>query len=126
MAAVAPVDPFDLPDWLGVEDVTWSAQSSLGDSHLVSGRLHAPGGELICDVLAGDLAFPSPVLDERWRHDAHQAWAYGQVLLASRDDRLTLVLPGSVVRVEDALEALRRLAKAVGAPAERFNVALRL
>ena len=37
---VDAVDAFDLPEWLGVDQVTWSADSSLGDSHLVRGRLH--------------------------------------------------------------------------------------
>lgn len=125
-ADVGHLDPFDLPEWLGVEPVTWSASSSLGDAHLVSGRLGAGHEELDCDLLAGDLAFPTAVLDERWRHDAHQAWAHGQVLTVSRNGRLTLVVPGWQVHVEVALEAIRRLAKAVGAPTERFTVALRL
>ena len=77
-------------------------------------------------MLAGDLAFPAAVLSESWRHDAHQSWVHGQVLLVSRDGRLTLVVPGSTVEVEQALEAVRRLAKAVGAASERFSVAVRL
>lgn len=123
---VGPADPFDLPEWLGVQKVTWSVDTSLGDSHLVSGRLHGDAEELACDLLAGDLAFPTAVLAESWRHDAHQAWVQGQVLLVDRDGRLTLVVPGWSVDVERALEAVRRLAKAVGAPSERFSVALRL
>ena len=123
---VAAVDAFDLPEWLGVDHVIWSAATSIGASHLVDGLLRTDAEELACDVLAGDLAFPAPVLTEGWRHDAHQAWAHGQVLLVSRDERLTLVVPGSSVGVERALEAVRRLAKAVGAPAERFSVSLRL
>lgn len=123
---VTAVDAFDLPEWLGVEQVIWSADTSVGASYLVDGRLRTDAEELACDILAGDLAFPAPVLTEGWRHDAHQAWAHGQVLLVSRDERLTLVVPGSSVDVEHALEAVRRLAKAVGAPAERFSVSLRL
>ena len=123
---VGPVDPFDLPEWLGVEQVTWSADSSLGSAHLVCGRLHTGTDELACDVLAGDLAFPAAVRGEDWRHDAHQSWAHGQVLVVRYEGRLTLVVPGSTVEVERALEAVRRLAKAVGAPSERFSVSLRL
>ena len=63
---VQPVDPFDLPDWVGVEQVTWRASSSLGRSHLVTGALQAdegePGAALGCDVLACDPAYPLPVL----------------------------------------------------------------
>jgi hypothetical protein len=125
--AVAPVDAFDLPDWLGVSRVTWTAVDSIGATHLVAGCLRGEDGDpLDCDVLACDLAYPVPVLDERWRHDAHQAWTLGEVLLVEYDGRLTLVAPGTTVTAEPALEAVRRLAKAVGAPADRFTVSLRL
>jgi hypothetical protein len=125
--SVEPVDAFDLPDWLGVAPVTWTAVDSIGASHLVAGSLRtADGDSLDCDVLACDLAYPLPVLDERWRHDAHQAWTLGEVLLVEYDGRLTLVVPGTTVGAEPTLEAVRRLAKAVGAPADRFTVALRL
>ena len=46
--------------------------------------------------------------------------------LLEYDDRLTLVVPGTSIAVEAALEAVRRLAKAVGASSSRFTVALRL
>lgn len=131
--AVAGVDPFDLPEWLGVAPVTWTAVDSIGATHLVAGCLRQDqpspeGGDerLDCDVLACDLAYPVPVLDERWRHDAHQAWTLGEVLLVEYDGRLTLVVPGTTVTAEPALEAVRRLARAVGAPAHRFTVSLRL
>ncbi len=123
------VDPFDLPEWLGVAPVTWSGLTSLGSAHLVTGSLHTDEGgvePVACDVLACDLAYPQPVLSEAWRHDAHQAWTLGEVLLLEYDGRLTMVLPGTAVTAEATLEAVRRLAKAVGAPAERFTVALRL
>jgi hypothetical protein len=129
--AVAAVDPFDLPDWVGVGPVTWRASSSLSGSHLVTGELAddqvGPSGTtLVCDVLACDPAYPLPVLSEAWRHDAHQAWALGEVLLVEYDGRLTLVVPGTVVTAEPTLEAVRRLARAVGSKPERFTVALRL
>lgn len=123
------VDPFDLPEWLGVEPVIWTGQTSLGSAHLVSGALQTGAGEvdpLVCDVLACDLAYPQPVLSEAWRHDAHQAWTLGEVLLLEYDGRLTMVLPGTAVTAEATLEAVRRLARAVGAAPERFTVALRL
>ncbi len=129
---VDPVDPFELPEWVGEGRVSWHASSSLRGSHLVTGELvgelvgDAEGQTLICDVLACDLAYPVPVLSESWRHDAHQAWVLGEVLLLAYDGRLTLVVPGTVVTAEPTLEAMRRLARAVGSVPERFTVALRL
>lgn len=121
-----PVDPFDLPEWLGVQDVSWTAVSSLGGA-LVRGVLHAADGAgLDCDLLAGDLAYPQPVLTERWRTAAHAAWWRGEALLLRHDGRLTVVLPGSEVTAAPALDAVGRLAKAVGASADRFTVVLRL
>jgi hypothetical protein len=136
--AVDPVDPFDLPEWVGEGRVTWRASTSLAGSPLVSGDLtadHGAGGPdhgsgvgstLECDVLACDPAYPLPVLTEAWRHDAHQAWELGEVLLVRYDGRLTLVVPGTVVTAEPTLEAVRRLARAVGSKPDRFTVALRL
>src|SRR5206468_10798574 len=63
-----PVDAFDLPGWLGEQEVRWTALSSLGTA-LVTGRLDAPGDDaeaIDCDLLACDLAYPQPVLAERW------------------------------------------------------------
>ncbi len=126
--SVRPVDPFDLPDWVGEGPVTWRALSSLSGSHLVTGELRAESGgaTLTCDVLACDPAYPVPVLSEAWRHDAHQAWTLGEVLLVEYDDHLALVVPGTAVTAEPALEAVRRLARAVGSKPDRFTVALRL
>ena len=121
------VDPFDLPEWVGEGTVTWRASSSLGGTHLLTGELQGPSGAtLVCDVLACDPAYPLPVLSEAWRHDAHQAWALGEMLLVEYDGRLTLAVPGTVVAVEPTLEAVRRLARAVGSKPDRFTVALRL
>lgn len=120
------VDPFDLPEWLGEEDVSWTALTSLHAGH-VEGRLDAVDGRsLECDLLAGDLAYPEPVLGDRWRTAAHAAWWRDEALLLRRDGRLTVVLPGNEVSAEPALAAVARLAKAVGASADRFTVVLRL
>lgn len=118
------VDAFDLPDWLGLEEVTWQATSSLG-GHRVSGALHGRSAVLVCDLLAGDLAYPRPALPDAWRSAAHQAWGLDEVLLVEAGGRLTLVLPGWRVTAEPALEAVRRLARAVGATASRYAVLLR-
>jgi hypothetical protein len=138
VAALPPVqevDPFDLPEWLGEGEVTWVAESSLSGGPVVAGRLTVghpqvgapPGGEpLACDLLAADRAFPRPVLDETWRTRAHQAWTHGQVLLVEYGGRLTLLVPATILDADRVLEALARLAKAVGVRRDRFVAALRL
>ena len=125
-ATVAGADPFDLPEWLGTGEVTWSAQSSVRAGPRVSGELTAGDDRLACDLLAADEAFPVPVLDERWRHDAHQAWTLGQVLLVEYDGRLTLAVPGTRFTADRVLETLGRLAKAVGVKPDQFVATLRL
>ncbi len=124
---VEPVDPFDLPEWLGTEQVTWSPSSSVRGAHHVTGTLSADGeAPYACDLLAADVAYPRPLLGEQWRHDAHQAWEHGQVLLVGYDGRLTLAVPGTAYSADGVLETLGRLARAIGADPERFTVLLRL
>ena len=122
----SPVDAFDLPDWLGTDDVTWTARTSVHGGHLVEGDLSGAGGSLRCDLLGVDQAFPLPVLDDDWRRQSHQAWTHGQVLLVDYDGRLTLAVPGTSFTADRALEAIGRLAKAVGVKPGRFVAALRL
>jgi hypothetical protein len=128
--AIAPVvveaEAFDLPEWLGTEEVTWTAHTTVHDAARVSGALGAGEESLACDLLAADQAFPVPVLDEKWRPHAHQAWTHGQVLLVEYDGRLTLAVPGTGFTADLVLEALTRLAKAVGVKPDRFVAALRL
>jgi hypothetical protein len=125
---VEPVDAFDLPEWLGTADVTWTATASVHGGHLVPGELSGDdgGAPLPCDLLGADQAFPRPVLDDEWRRRVHQAWTHGQVLLVEYDDRLTLAVPGTTFTADRALEAIGRLAKAVGVKPGRFVAALRL
>ena len=123
---VAGVDPFDLPDWLGTEEVTWAATSSVRGEPRVTGELTGGDCSLVCDLLAADQAFPAPVLPEDWRSRAHQAWTYGQVLLLDDEGRLTLAVPGSAFSADLALETLARLARGVGVEPRRFSVRLRL
>ena len=123
---VAGVDPFDLPEWLGTEEVTWAAASSVRGEPRVTGELTGGDCSLICDLLAADQAFPAPVLPEDWRSRAHQAWTYGQVLLLDDEGRLTLAVPGSAFSADLALETLARLARGVGVEPRRFSVRLRL
>jgi hypothetical protein len=110
------VDPFDLPDWLGVEQVTWAADVGLGSGHLVEGTLTADGRAPIgCDLLAVDDAYPAPVAPDSLRVRVHQLWRHGEVLLLSDAGRVVLALPGSRLDAETVLEAVGRLARAVGA-----------
>ena len=123
---VTGVDPFELPDWLGTAEVGWSATSSIHDVHLVSGELSGSGEQTACDLLAADVAFPQPVLDERWRRSAHQEWTHHQVLLVEYDGRLTLLVPGTGFTADLVLEGFARLAKAIGVSPTQFVASLRL
>lgn len=122
---VRPVDPFDLPEWLGSGEVTWTADATVRAAHHVPGRLSGGGQDVPCDLLGADQAFPEPVLAEGWRRQSHQAWTHGEVLLVEYGGRLTLAVPGTSFNADLAVESVRRLAKAVGALPERFVVALR-
>jgi hypothetical protein len=122
---VTEVDPFDLPDWLGTSEVTWSSPASIQRRHLVTGTLAVGDNSVGCDLLAVDEAFPEPVLAEEWRSRSHRAWTHHQVLLLRIGDRLTVAVPGTEFTADRVLEVIGRLAKAVGARPERFTVALR-
>ncbi|MBB6625833.1 hypothetical protein H5V45_00735 [Nocardioides sp. KIGAM211] len=132
MSAAPPplddLDPFDLPDWLGESEVTWTPDVGLRTGHHVRGRLTSEDGHepVPCDLLAVDEAYPSPVADDQARLRAHQAWRHGQILLATYDGRLTLAVPGTGVSADGVLDALSRLAKAVGASPERYAARLRI
>ncbi len=127
---LSDVDPFDLPGWLGEAEVTWTADVGIRTGHLVVGRLTGAGAELACDLLAVDEAFPSPVADDDIRLRAHQAWQYDQILLLERASdqtaRLTLAVPGTRFGADRVLDALSRLAKAVGSSPDRYAALLRI
>ena len=132
------VDPFDLPEWLGTDHVAWRATSSVRGTHHVEGALspHRPeadpdtsdpdGSAIGCDLLAVDQAYPTPVLDDVGRREAHRVWTYGQVLLLCPGGRLTLAVPGTAFTADLVLESMGRLAMAVGTVPGRFVVTLRL
>ncbi|MCY4726039.1 hypothetical protein NYO98_07090 [Nocardioides sp. STR2] len=140
-ATITDIDPFDLPEWLGTGDVVWRADEGLQTGHLVRGRLTAdPAGrqdgqdgqdsgssqEIVCDLLAVDEAYPAPVVDDATRLRVHQAWRHGQVVIGEHGSRLVLAVPGTRFGPELVLDALGRLARAVGARAERYAALLRL
>ena len=119
------VDPFDLPDWLGEGSVIWVSAGGVRDGHLVSGALTAEAhDDVACDLLAVDEAHPSPVAPDDIRTRAHLAWRHGQILLVEREGRLTLVVPGTLFSADRVLDALCRLAKAVGASPEHYAARL--
>ena len=124
---LTPVDPFDLPDWLGVAEVTWSALDGLRTGYAVPGELLADGHEpLACDLLGVDEAYPQPVAGDDVRLRAHQAWRHGEVHLVRRDGRLALAVPGTFFTADLVLDAFARLARSVGASADRYAVLLRI
>jgi hypothetical protein len=123
----ADIDPFDLPEWLGGDDVVWESDEGLRSGHLVTGRLLGSGeAHLPCALLAVDEAYPAPVVTDDVRTRAHQSWRHGQVLLVERSGTLTLAVPGRRFDADLVLDAMTRLAKAVGAPPDDWAVRLRL
>jgi hypothetical protein len=56
----------------------------------------------------------------------HQAWRHGQVVIGELDSRMVLAVPGTGFGPDLVLDALGRLARAVGARAERYAALLRL
>lgn len=108
--------------------MTWEGQGGLRATAEVSGRLTTtdPAAEHPCDLLAVDLAFPAPLAPDDVRVRAHQAWQHGQVLLVARGDRLVLAVPGTHFTADLAIDALARLALAVGADAARYAALLRI
>ncbi|HEX5861329.1 MAG TPA: hypothetical protein VFY58_05775 [Nocardioides sp.] len=120
------LDPFDLPDWLGEGAVTWAADAGVRRGHRVPGHLTGGDQELPCDLLAVDEAHPRPVADEPTRTRAHLAWRHGQILLLGDGERVVLAVPGTGFTADLALDALSRLAKAVGASPENYVALLRI
>lgn len=124
---IAEVDPFDLPAWVGEQEVTWYADSGARFGHHIMGRVTSAGqDDLVCDLLAIDQAYPQQVAASGWRRLAHQAWHNDQVLLISYDARLTLAVPGHEFTADLVLAALFRFSKSVGGRPEDFVAALRL
>lgn len=121
------LDPFDLPDWLGEGAVTWAAETGVRRGHRIPGHLTGQGAqELPCDLLAVDEAHPAPVADEPTRTRAHLAWRHGQILLLSDRDHVVLAVPGTGFTADLVLDALGRLAKAVGASPDNYVALLRI
>lgn len=119
------VDPFDLPDWLSTGAVVWESEGGLRAGHHVTGTVTGESGDqLPCALLAVDEAYPAPVAGDDVRTRAHQAWHHRQVLLVEQAGTLTLAVPGQRFDAELVLEALARLAKAVGASPDDYAALL--
>jgi hypothetical protein len=119
-------DPFDLPDWVGSEQLRWSTGETRSTA-LIAGTLTGESGNSLgLDLLCVDVAYPATVVDESRRHDAHQSWHFGEVLLLERDGRLAMAVPSTRWDADTVCEALRRFAKAIGAPPSQISLVLRL
>lgn len=107
--------------------MTWTATTALTSGPLVAGELTERSGQVeALDLLACDAAYPRPMLGEDERHQAHQAWQFGEVLLVAYDGRTTAAMPGSEFTANEVCEVIRRVAKAVGASPAHFTVAIAL
>lgn len=121
------VDAFDLPEWLGTEAVVWHSTVALETGPRVAGEICGPGGQVqALDLLAVDAAYPVVVCPEAERHEAHQAWQFGEVVLLDVDGRVAAAVPASMFDPNLACETLRRVARSVGADAAQFTVSLSL
>lgn len=120
-------DAFDLPDWLGTEHVTWRATDVLSREPVIAGTLSADDdrGQPL-DLMAADAAYPSTVCSAYQRHDAHQAWHFGEVLLLETGERVAAAVPTVSFDPNLACETIRRVAKALGAPTANFTVTFTL
>jgi hypothetical protein len=120
-------DPFDLPEWLGTRSVCFSTGTALPDTARVQGLLTSDAGESFAlDLLAVDAAYPAIVCPDEHRRAAHQAWQFGQVAFVETDGRVAATVPGTRFDADRACEVIRRLAKSVGASADRFTVSVAL
>ncbi len=79
-----------------------------------------------CDLLAVDDAYPEPVMADPVRVRAHQYWQHGEVLLVRDGDRIVLAVPGIRLDPDGVLQAVGRLARAVGAREGAYAVRLRV
>lgn len=123
---MTPVDPFDLPEWLGTTEITWYAGELERGGHHLRGELRAEAGTHPCDLLAIDQAWPTVVAPDHLREEVHLQWRLGEVSLVEVEGRLTALAPGSWFSAARVLAVLERVARAVGARPDRFVAAIRL
>ena len=120
--------PSTSPTGSGSAEVTWAAESGLRAGHHVTGCLYEPGEQRVaCDLLAVDHAYPGA--GGRRRHPTPHPPGLGTRPGPPRpptSGRLTLLVPGTDFTADLVLDALGRLAKAVGASPDRYAVRLRI
>lgn len=119
-------DPFDLPEWLGEHDLTWTATSSIGGPSAPGALCGADDRCLPLAVLGADEAYPVPAVAETVRTQVHQAWRYGQVALLAAGSSYAVAVPAITVDVDLVCEALRRFAKAIAIDPDRIRVLVQL
>src|SRR5262245_31509461 len=89
-------DAVDLPEWVGTEPVTWRSTAALDSGHRVAGELVGEGGRVLAfDLIAADTAYPRVVCTETERHDVHQAWRFGEIVLLEIEGRVSAAVPAS-------------------------------
>jgi len=119
-------DPFELPDWLGEQELTWSLDGPLAAA-VVSGTLQGDNGQRLgLDIVCADAAYPAPVVDELVRRECHLAWHHGQVQVLENAERHAVAVPVSSLDADTACEALRRFARAIAVDSQRVRVLIRL
>lgn len=120
-------DAFDLPEWVGTRPVTWHATTAIDGGSSVTGSLRGAEGEVLdLDLLAVDVAYPSPVCPDVERSAVHRAWQFGEVVLLDVDGRLAAGIPANRLDTDLAVEALRRFARSVGADSSNMTLSVRL
>ena len=130
-ARVSELDPFDLPDWLGDRRGHLDLpRPALRAGHLVAGALQP--ARIPRPTPSPATCSPSTGLPGAGRRRAPTAPAPtrpgspARCHLVARDGRLTLAVPGTGFGADLVLDALGRLARAVGADPERYRACLRL
>ena len=119
-------DPFELPDWLGEEALTWSLDGPLTSAQ-VRGTLHGGDGHRLgLDLICVDVAYPAPVVGELIRRECHLSWHHGQVQVLANADSHGLGVPTSGLDADTACEALRRFARAIAVDVARVRVLITL
>lgn len=119
-------DPFDLPDWLGADDLTWSLDGPLTAAQ-VRGTLHgAAGHRLPLNILCADVAYPAPVVSELVRRECHLSWHHGEVQLLENGQAHALAVPVSGLDADRACDALRRFARAIAVDTAQVRVLITL
>ena len=119
-------DPFELPEWLGREGLTWSLDGPLSAAQ-VRGTVHGAGEhQLRLDIVCADVAYPAPVVPELIRRECHLSWHHGQVLVLANPVSHALGVPVSTLDADTACEALRRFAAAIAVDVARVQVLISL